>query len=129
MRIHLTLLDIHPSALARDLVVLMLLNDCMAAGVSPTTLAEIKATLMYTYAGSVMPPYAHARFALPQRKIIDLAHLLADSRKRSNRSWTASPWYHRAFLRGCTWVPTRSLLSGLPSRIGKPTPPKRPVVC
>ncbi|KAJ7327536.1 hypothetical protein DFH08DRAFT_940827 [Mycena albidolilacea] len=59
--VHLTLLDIHPSALARDLVVLMLLNDCMTGGVSPTTLAEIKATLMYTYAAAVMPPYAHAR--------------------------------------------------------------------
>ncbi|KAF8210815.1 hypothetical protein K438DRAFT_1569292, partial [Mycena galopus ATCC 62051] len=62
VRIHLTLLDIHPSALARDLVVLMLLNDCMTPGISPTLLVELKATLMYTYAGSVMPSYAHARF-------------------------------------------------------------------
>jgi hypothetical protein len=64
LRVHLTLLDIHPSALARDLVVLMLLNDCMTGGVSPTALAEIKATLMYTYAAAVMPPYAHARYVL-----------------------------------------------------------------
>ncbi|KAJ7041619.1 hypothetical protein C8F04DRAFT_994717 [Mycena alexandri] len=74
VRIHLTLLDIHPSALARDLVVLLLLNDCMTAGVSQTTLAEIKATLMYTYAGAVMPPYAHAR---QQRTIKSLQERLA----------------------------------------------------
>ncbi|KAK7031941.1 hypothetical protein R3P38DRAFT_3265860 [Favolaschia claudopus] len=63
MRIHLTLLDIHPSALARDLVVLMLMNDCMTAdsGTSSTILAEMRATLVYTYAGSIMPAYAHAR--------------------------------------------------------------------
>ncbi|KAJ6461174.1 hypothetical protein C8R47DRAFT_116012 [Mycena vitilis] len=61
MRVHLTLLDIHPSALARDLVVLMLLNDWMTPGLSPAALAETQATLMYTYAGAIMPPYAHAR--------------------------------------------------------------------
>ncbi|KAJ7173293.1 hypothetical protein C8R46DRAFT_945999 [Mycena filopes] len=74
MRVHLTLLDIHPSALARDLVVLTLLNDCMTAGVSSTTVAEIKATLMYTYAGAVMPPYAHAR---QQKTIKSLMEQLA----------------------------------------------------
>ncbi|KAJ6580630.1 hypothetical protein B0H19DRAFT_1369180 [Mycena capillaripes] len=79
VRIHLTLLDHHPSALARDLVVLMLMNECMAAGVSPTTLAEIKATLMYTYNNGIMPPYAHAR---QQKTIQSLLVRLAEEPPR-----------------------------------------------
>ncbi|KAJ7483585.1 hypothetical protein FB451DRAFT_1028935 [Mycena latifolia] len=75
MRVHLTLLDIHPSALARDLVVLQLLDDCMTVGAgAPAALAEIKATLMYTYAGAVMPSYAHAR---QQKTIKSLLERLA----------------------------------------------------
>ncbi|KAJ6520693.1 hypothetical protein DFH09DRAFT_1426866 [Mycena vulgaris] len=70
MRLHLTLLDIHPSALARDLVVLMLLNDCMTGG-DPAALAETKATLMYTYAGAVMPLYAHARQQKTIKSLLD----------------------------------------------------------
>ena len=61
VRVHLTLLDIHPSALARDLVILMLLDECMTV-TAPVALAEIKATLMYTYAGAIMPPYIYTRF-------------------------------------------------------------------
>ncbi|KAJ7467818.1 hypothetical protein B0H11DRAFT_1814028 [Mycena galericulata] len=85
MRMHLTLLDIHPSALARDLVVLMLLNDCMAPNVAPDALAEIKATLMYTYAGGLMPPYA---YACQQKTIKSLLERLAAVPPR------LPPWLH-----------------------------------
>ncbi|KAJ7500536.1 hypothetical protein B0H11DRAFT_1995698 [Mycena galericulata] len=85
MRMHLTLLDIHPSALARDLVVLMLLNDLMEPNVAPDALAEIKATLMYTYAGALMPPYAYAR---QQKTIKSLLERLAAVPPR------LPPWLH-----------------------------------
>ncbi|KAJ7750682.1 hypothetical protein DFH07DRAFT_922529 [Mycena maculata] len=85
MRMHLTMLDIHPSALARDLVILMLLNDCMAPNVAPEVLAETKATLMYTYGGAIMPPYAHAR---QQKTIKSLMERLAAVPPR------LPPWLH-----------------------------------
>ncbi|KAH9916974.1 uncharacterized protein BXZ73DRAFT_105668 [Epithele typhae] len=59
-RAHLTLLDIHEVPLARNLSVLMLLlqlNDTS----DKTERAEINATLMYTFAGVIMPPYCHDR--------------------------------------------------------------------
>ncbi|KAJ7609070.1 hypothetical protein FB45DRAFT_945295 [Roridomyces roridus] len=62
LRVHFTLLDIHPAALARDLCMLMLLNQVM--GTPPQraeTRAEIFATMFYTFAGVVMPEYCHAR--------------------------------------------------------------------
>ncbi|KAJ7662858.1 hypothetical protein B0H17DRAFT_1257681 [Mycena rosella] len=71
VRVHLTLLDIHPSALARDLVVLMLLNGCMTSNVDPITLTEIKATLMYTYVGALMPPYAYTRQQNTIKSLLD----------------------------------------------------------
>jgi hypothetical protein len=64
MRIHLTLLDIHPSVLARDLCILMLMNDWMEPNVEPSALTEIKATLIYTFMGAIVPSYCHARCVL-----------------------------------------------------------------
>ena len=60
LRAHLTLLDIHNAPLARDLCVLMLL-DQLNSTKSASVRAEIHATLMYTYCGVVMPSYCYDR--------------------------------------------------------------------
>jgi hypothetical protein len=61
-KVHITMLDIHPGALARDLCIMMLLNElCEMTGDSAITATEIKATIFYTYVGVVMPAYCHER--------------------------------------------------------------------
>ncbi|KAI0634386.1 hypothetical protein C8Q77DRAFT_1217561 [Trametes polyzona] len=60
LRTHLTLLDIHPTAIARDLCMLMLLDD-LNHTTNHTVRAEIKATLMYSFCGAVMPGYCYER--------------------------------------------------------------------
>ncbi|KAI9060048.1 hypothetical protein FKP32DRAFT_1679333 [Trametes sanguinea] len=57
---HLTLLDIHPTAIARDLCMLVLLNDFNTAAKSLVR-TEIKATLMYMFCGLAMPAYCYDR--------------------------------------------------------------------
>ncbi|KAI0672199.1 hypothetical protein C8Q78DRAFT_971550 [Trametes maxima] len=57
---HLTLLDIHDGTIARNLCVFLLLDELNNV-VSSTARSEIKATLMYTFCGAVMPPYCYKR--------------------------------------------------------------------
>lgn len=59
--VHMTLLDIHPSALARDLCVLMLLHMLADASRSAVDVIEIKATIFYVYLGVVLPGYCYER--------------------------------------------------------------------
>lgn len=63
---HLTLLDHHPTALARDLCLLVLLDDLMSGKHTAEVEAEIKATIFYTYMGALMPSYCY------QRRVHDL---------------------------------------------------------
>ncbi|KAJ6507320.1 hypothetical protein C8R47DRAFT_1100924 [Mycena vitilis] len=61
-RVHITLLDIHPAALARDLCMLLLLNQLMDTPLENSeTRTELLATLFYTFAGVVMPGYCFSR--------------------------------------------------------------------
>ncbi|KAJ7780170.1 hypothetical protein DFH07DRAFT_465077 [Mycena maculata] len=61
-RVHITLLDIHPAALARDLCMLLLLDQLVdTSPENSVTRAEILATLFYTFAGVVMPGYCFSR--------------------------------------------------------------------
>jgi len=59
--VHMTLLDIHPSALARDLCVMMLLHSLIDTSKSVMERIEIKATIFYTYFGVVLPGYCYER--------------------------------------------------------------------
>jgi hypothetical protein len=59
---HLTLLDIHPTALARDLLVLVLLDELMSAEKSELELEVTKATIFYTTAAAIMPPICYAKY-------------------------------------------------------------------
>lgn len=59
---HITMLDIHPTALARDLCLLMWFHDLLEADPNDKILVlELKATIMYTYMGVFMPPYCYSR--------------------------------------------------------------------
>lgn len=60
-KVHMTLLDLHPNALARDLCIIMLLDSLMDQNTSQTERLEIKATLFYTYVGIVLPEYCFQR--------------------------------------------------------------------
>lgn len=57
---HLTMLDIHEATIARDLCMLILLEDLTHAD-EPHVRDEIKATLMYTFLVPLMPSYCYTR--------------------------------------------------------------------
>ncbi|TCD64568.1 hypothetical protein EIP91_003895 [Steccherinum ochraceum] len=63
-KVHFTLLDVHPTALARDLCMFLLLDELARkeGSYDEETVAEIKATIFYTFLGIIVPPYCHARF-------------------------------------------------------------------
>ncbi|KAI0357702.1 hypothetical protein OH77DRAFT_1421794 [Trametes cingulata] len=83
-RTHLTLLDIHPYAIARDLCMLMLLHQ-LNETTDSVTRAEIKATLMYSFCGAVMPNYCYER----------LMGVVQDLTERLSQSPPAlPPWLH-----------------------------------
>lgn len=62
-RLHITLLDLQPAALARDLVMLMLLND-LVEHKDPKSVdyLEQMTTVFYTYTATIMPDYCEARY-------------------------------------------------------------------
>ncbi|KAI0737520.1 hypothetical protein C8Q80DRAFT_1125297 [Daedaleopsis nitida] len=59
---HLTLFDIHDATIARDLCMFMLLHELNCTDDEAVRI-EIKATLMYTFCGAVMPSYCYSRNA------------------------------------------------------------------
>ncbi|KDQ54577.1 hypothetical protein JAAARDRAFT_196488 [Jaapia argillacea MUCL 33604] len=59
LRVHMTLMDIHPASIARDLIILHRLDELQGAG--PEDETEIRATLFYTYCAFLIPDYCHAR--------------------------------------------------------------------
>ncbi|OBZ76423.1 hypothetical protein A0H81_03125 [Grifola frondosa] len=75
-RAHITLNDVHPAVLARDLCILMLLNELIESKNSTEAQIEIKAALMYTFAGVVMPSYCYDRL---HRVIRDLHARLSET--------------------------------------------------
>ncbi|SJL14510.1 uncharacterized protein ARMOST_17971 [Armillaria ostoyae] len=84
---HLTLLDIHPSVLARDLCFLILLANLVSGKYDEKEQVEIKATLFYSYVGIVMPNYCHKRYAnliLFKYDVISMVNLGSRSLLRSS---------------------------------------------
>ncbi|KDQ56564.1 hypothetical protein JAAARDRAFT_179150 [Jaapia argillacea MUCL 33604] len=61
LRFHLTLLDIHPTMVTRDLCLFMLFRELMEAPQDRMTQLEIKTTILYVLWGVVMPSYCHDR--------------------------------------------------------------------
>ncbi|KAL6301519.1 hypothetical protein BKA93DRAFT_796987 [Sparassis latifolia] len=71
LRAHFTLLDFQPSALARDLCIMMLLEYLVDhVDVQMTTLLEVCATIFYTYVGVVMPQYCHDRLQITIQNLL-----------------------------------------------------------
>ena len=60
-RVHMTLLDLHPMALARDLCMFFLLDDLTQQDHEEETRAEIIATIFYHFTGIACPAYCHDR--------------------------------------------------------------------
>ncbi|KAG7447536.1 uncharacterized protein BT62DRAFT_1060778 [Guyanagaster necrorhizus] len=65
-RVHFTLLDIHPTTIARNLCLFMMIDELITMrlykrddGVQET---EIKATIFYVWMGVALPSYCHVRF-------------------------------------------------------------------
>ncbi|EPQ55702.1 hypothetical protein GLOTRDRAFT_128915 [Gloeophyllum trabeum ATCC 11539] len=59
VRIHLTLLDIHPAVLARGLLILSLPHKLTDEGLHKTERLEIRATVFHAFCGYVMPGPCH----------------------------------------------------------------------
>ena len=63
-RFHMTALDIHPAVIARNLVLLLLLDQLVVGqDITPEIKVEIIATYMYAFLGVFMPDYCHKRCA------------------------------------------------------------------
>lgn len=58
---HITMLDHHPGILARDLTILMLLDQLIDGGLDATARLEIETTLSYTYTSLLLPAYCSER--------------------------------------------------------------------
>ncbi|OJT04030.1 hypothetical protein TRAPUB_5266 [Trametes pubescens] len=84
-RTHLTMLDIHEAAIARDLCMLILLDNLNHTN-EPKTRDEIKSTLMYMFLAPVMPNYSHSC----------LRKVMADIRARLLTSTPGLPQYWAA---------------------------------
>lgn len=63
VKVHVTLLDIHPTTLSRDLIALMLLDELLKGNHTPNEVVELKATLFYVYTAMIMPSYCFDRYA------------------------------------------------------------------
>ncbi|KAK0461719.1 uncharacterized protein EV420DRAFT_1526820 [Desarmillaria tabescens] len=65
-RIHFTLLDIHPTTIARNMCLFMMINELIVMQLCKRTdgieKAEIKATIFYVWMGVALPSYCHVRF-------------------------------------------------------------------
>jgi hypothetical protein len=92
---HITMVDIHPTALARDLCFLLWFQELLESDPSDKIkIAEIKATILYTFAGVFMPPYCFIRFVLiDTRDTIDnvISHRLRDTIKSLKSRLAESP--------------------------------------
>ncbi|THU91070.1 hypothetical protein K435DRAFT_968380 [Dendrothele bispora CBS 962.96] len=72
LHVHLTLLDIHPTVLVRDLLILVLLDELVTREKSEMELEEIKATIFYTFAAPIMPPACYKRFKDTTRYLLKI---------------------------------------------------------
>ncbi|KAK0230370.1 hypothetical protein IW262DRAFT_397327 [Armillaria fumosa] len=65
-KFHFTLLDIHPTTIARNLCLFLMINELIMMPLRKHTdgaeEAEIKATIFYVWMGVVLPPYCNVRF-------------------------------------------------------------------
>lgn len=61
LKVHITLIDVHPASLARVLVVLSLLGQILETRQRGDTArgTELFATLFYVYTALLMPGYCH----------------------------------------------------------------------
>ncbi|KAJ7777182.1 hypothetical protein B0H16DRAFT_1360889 [Mycena metata] len=82
-RVHITLLDIHPGPLARDLCMLLLLDEMVTTDEDPIVKAELLSTMFYTFAGVVMPGYCYSRLA----RVMDDLKLSLEGVGRKLPSW------------------------------------------
>ncbi|KAK0206934.1 hypothetical protein DFS33DRAFT_1317984 [Desarmillaria ectypa] len=65
-KIHFTLLDIHPTTIARNLCIFLMINDLVVMRlhkqINVIEEAEIKATIFYVWMGVTLPSYCYVRF-------------------------------------------------------------------
>ncbi|TCD70624.1 hypothetical protein EIP91_002655 [Steccherinum ochraceum] len=89
LHVHITLLDIHATILARDLCILVLLDDLIEnQGRDEDTKLEIMATIVYIYVGDVVPSYCAERF---QRVVQRMIKALQQSPQNSS---SLPSWLH-----------------------------------
>ncbi|EIM87131.1 uncharacterized protein STEHIDRAFT_167970 [Stereum hirsutum FP-91666 SS1] len=62
LKAHMTLIDVQPTILARNLCLFMLLDELMNRSVLDENTIIIKATLFYAYVGVLMPDYCYTKW-------------------------------------------------------------------
>ncbi|TFY79515.1 hypothetical protein EWM64_g4494 [Hericium alpestre] len=76
LKVHMTLLDIYPASLARDLCMFLLLNDLIENEYDEETIAEIKATIAFVYLAIIIPSYCWDRY---QKVVAELRSRLTET--------------------------------------------------
>lgn len=61
LKAHFTLIDLHPTALSRDLCVFLLLDQLAETKYNDAEELEIFSTLFYIYIGVIIPSYCASR--------------------------------------------------------------------
>ncbi|TCD63143.1 hypothetical protein EIP91_005902 [Steccherinum ochraceum] len=82
---HFTLLDIHATAIARDLCIFLLLDELAADRLDEEGKTETLATIFYIFIGVLIPPYCFAKFRTAVRLAIA---------KLQQSPPTLPPWLH-----------------------------------
>ncbi|KAK0444383.1 hypothetical protein EV421DRAFT_1800777 [Armillaria borealis] len=87
-KFHFTLLDIHPTTIARNLCLFLMINELIVMRlrkhIDDAEEAEIKATIFYVWMGVVLPSYCHVRYLLrdlqtPSYQLPHWLHVTKDS--------------------------------------------------
>jgi hypothetical protein len=81
-KMHMTWLDIHAGVIARDLILLSLVDQLVTSGSSMTAVevAEVKATIMYIFIAPIMPPYCLDMYGAFTHYVLE--EILADARSQ-----------------------------------------------
>ncbi|KII90183.1 hypothetical protein PLICRDRAFT_40377 [Plicaturopsis crispa FD-325 SS-3] len=71
LKAHVTLLDIHPAMMARNVLLFMMLNEIVENKVEGLDRLEVSAAITYLWLGVVMPPYCERRVSRCINDILD----------------------------------------------------------
>ncbi|THH27274.1 hypothetical protein EUX98_g6912 [Antrodiella citrinella] len=105
MFLHITMLDLHPAMLARDMVILMLASQLGDDGIEEEDRLEIQAAAVYLWNGVALPSYCAERV---RNVMQDLRDRMTDSPPRLPKWLIVAPESHAGILQHImSWLTVR----------------------